>query len=186
MDVNTNMDVPEAAIPQIVAIRYCAHLKKRIRVPPFRYLGCVLQCAVFPHTSAHHTLRSLLLFFHFSLVKIYHQVDFETRSKNKLFLALVKPNPVKTCLRQGASSGPPSPAGRGGVAAKPRPVSASPKPPVHWSGPVYWHMTQPVHTVLARATRAQPYSALTHYFLYNVPVLPSLLHRTFSTTPHLL
>ena len=36
-------------------------------------------------------------------------------------------------------------------------VAASPRPPVHWSDPVYWNMTQPVQYVLARATRAQPY-----------------------------
>ena len=75
------------------------------------------------------------------------------------FLALVKPKREKTCVRQGASSGTlrgrfrrPPLTSRG----RPR-VAASPRPPMHCSGPVYWHITQPVHTVLARATRAQPY-----------------------------
>lgn len=35
----------------------------------FWYLRCVLQCTIFPHTPVHHTLCSLLLFFHFSLGK---------------------------------------------------------------------------------------------------------------------
>ena len=66
-----NMCISEAAIPQIVAIRYCTlRTFFSIRVPPFRYLGCVLQCAVFPHTSVHHTLRSLFLFFNFYLVNV--------------------------------------------------------------------------------------------------------------------
>ena len=70
MDVYMNI-YSEAAIPQIAAIRYCTlQKKKRISVPPFRYLGCVLQCTVFPHTPAYHTLRSLLLFFHFFLVNL--------------------------------------------------------------------------------------------------------------------
>ena len=39
-------------------------------------------------------------------------------------------------------------------------------PPVHCcSGPVYWHMTQPVHTVLARATRAQPHCYMSGNYL---------------------
>ena len=61
--------------------------------------------------------------------------------------------PPAGCLQRGTLTS------RGGarVAAKPRPVPASPKPPLHWSGPVNWHTTQPVHTVLARVTRAQPY-----------------------------
>ena len=66
-----NMCISEAAIPQIVAIRYCTlRTFFSIRVPPFRYLGCVLQCAVFPQTCAHHVLRSLLLFFQCSLVSL--------------------------------------------------------------------------------------------------------------------
>ena len=51
---------------------------------------------------------------------------------------------------------------RGGGAGGPG-VAAKPRPPVHWSVPVYWHMTQPVHTVLAKATRAQPYDLATQY-----------------------
>ena len=91
---------------------------------------------------------------------------------------IVTPNRAKTGLRQGDSSGalrgrlrraPLISRGGAEVAAKPRPVWASPKPPVHWSGPVYWHMTQPVHTVLARATRAQP---------YHLPFDP-LVYRTY-------
>ena len=66
-------------------------------------------------------------------------------------------------------AGPPHQPGGGRGRGEPRPVWASPKPPVHWSGPVYWHMTQPVHTVLARATRAQP---------YHLPFDP-LVYRTY-------
>ena len=68
MDGYINICVSEAAIPQIVAIWYCTHKKKIIRVPPFffRCLGCELQCATFPHTPVHHTLGSLFLFFLFS------------------------------------------------------------------------------------------------------------------------
>ena len=72
MDVYMNIYVSEAAIPQIAAIRYCTlETKNRIRVPLVRDLGYVLQCAVFPHTPVHHTLRSLLLFlFYFFLVNL--------------------------------------------------------------------------------------------------------------------
>ena len=41
---------------------------------------------------------------------------------------------------------------------------------MHWSGPNYGSMTQPVHTVLARATRAQPYYMyIWHLLVYIVP-----------------
>ena len=135
-----------AAIPQIVAIRCCTHKKN---VPHFRYLGCVLQYAVIPNTPVH-TLRSPLLFSHFpqSTTKLplihgpkatYFSNCSETKSR--------KNGPPAGRLQRA-----PHQPGGGGVAAKPRPVSASPKRRVHWSGPVYWHMTQPVHTVLVRAT----------------------------------
>ena len=62
-DVYMNICVSEAAIPQIVAIRYCTLEKKKISVPLFRYLGCVLQCTEFPHTAVHYTLRSLFCSF---------------------------------------------------------------------------------------------------------------------------
>ena len=74
-------------------------------------------------------------------------------------LALVKPNRLETCLRQGCSSGPSSSVGGGGVTAKPRPVSASTET-VLCLGPVYWHRTQPVYTVLARATSVLPFCYL--------------------------
>ena len=153
-----NTYVSEAAIPHIGAIRYCTLQKiLRIRVPTFRYLGGVLQCTAFPHTPAHHTLRSRLPFFHFSW-SIYHQIAFETR-------------PVTFSSGEAKSRETVPPAGRlqrspltsrggVGVAASPRPVFASPKPPVHWSGPVYKSvpgMMQPVGTERPRATRAQPY-----------------------------
>ena len=148
-----NMYVSEAVIPQIVAIRYCTLKKKRTHVPPFRYLGCVLQCAVFPHTPVHHTLRSLFKFalFSFFLRQSTTKLPLKHGPKTTHFLALLSINSESKSPSGGASGGPPLPAG-GGVATKPRPVS-------HWSGPVYWHMTQPVdtvYTVLARATRAQP------------------------------
>ena len=123
----------------------------------------MLQCAVFPHNPVHHTLRSLLLFMHFFLVNRTSKSQLKHGPKTTGFFALftVKPKRVKTCLRQGASSGAlrgrfrrgPLTSRRGGG------VAASPQSPVHWSGPVYWHMTQPVHTVLPRAARAQPYKS---------------------------
>ena len=44
MDVYMNICASRAAIPQIAAIRYCPLHKNRIRDPPVRYLGYVLQC----------------------------------------------------------------------------------------------------------------------------------------------
>ena len=90
--------------------------------------------------------------------------------KTTYFLALVKPKRVKTCLRQGVSSGAlggrlrRGPRTSRGVAG----VAASPRPPVHWSGRVCRRMTQPVYTVLARATRAQP-SSFGHAMNRNEP-----------------
>ena len=113
MDVYVNMYVSEAAIPQIVAIRYCAHLKKKIiRVPPFRYLGWVLQCAVFPHTPVHDTLARFCSFSFFPSQSTT-KLPFKHGPKTTYSLALVKPNRVKACLRQGASSAAPSPVGGG-------------------------------------------------------------------------
>ena len=102
--------------------------------------------------------RTLLSIIHFA--RFCYFPIFLSQSTTKLplkhgpnktyFSALVKPNRVKTGLRQGASSGvlrgrlrrvPLTSRGGAGVAA----------------GPVYWHMTQAVHTVLAGATRAQAY-----------------------------
>ena len=61
----------------------------------FRYLGCELQCAVFSHTPAHHTLRSLLRFLHFFLVKLPPNCTcaFDTWSKNDVFFS---PSEAKT------------------------------------------------------------------------------------------
>ena len=112
MDVYTNMYVSEAAIPQIVANRYCTH-EKKIRVPPFRYLGCVLQCAVFPHTPVHHTLRSLLLFFHFFLVNIPPKLPLKHGPNTTQFFSSSEAKPRENVPPQGASSGAPSPPGGG-------------------------------------------------------------------------
>ena len=60
MDVYMNMYVPEAAIPQVVAIRYCAHLKKRIRVPPFRLRAAV--CCISAHSCPSYTSLVFALF----------------------------------------------------------------------------------------------------------------------------
>ena len=65
----------------------------------------MLQCAVFPHAPVHHTLRSPLLFFPFSLNQSTIILPLKHGRKTTYFLTLVKPNRVKTCLRQGASSG---------------------------------------------------------------------------------
>ena len=82
-----NIDVSEAAISQIVrVIRFGTSNLFLNHVPPFRYLGCVLQCAVFPHTSVHHTLRSRLLSLRFSQ-SIYHQIAFETWSQNDVIFS---------------------------------------------------------------------------------------------------
>lgn len=87
---------------------------------------------------------------------------------SRYIFALVRPNGVKTGLRQGASSralrgrlrrAPPPPAGGGARGSK-----ASLRP-VHCSGPMYWHLSQPAHTVLAQATRAPPYK-LRDVFLF--------------------
>ena len=133
-----NLYVSDAAIPQIVAIQYGTFRTHfRIRVPPFRYLGCVLQCAVFPHTLVYHTVRSLLLLFQFFLVNLRAppKLLMKHGPKTTCFLALAKPNRVKTCLRQGASSG----ALRGRL--RRGPLTSLGGPAVHW------HMTQPVRTV---------------------------------------
>ena len=116
------------------------------------------------HSCPSNTTLAFALF-SFFLSQSTTKLTLKHRPKTTYFLAIVKPNRVKTWLQQGASSGalrgrlrwgPYTSRGGPGVAAKLRPVPASPNPPVHWSGPVYWHMTQPVHTVQARATRAQP------------------------------
>ena len=103
-------------------------------------------CAVFPHAPVHHTLRSLLLFFSFFLGQSTTKLPLKHGPKTTYRFALGKPNRVKTALRQDASSGalrgplrrgPLISPGGAGVAAKPGLVPASPKPPVHWLGPVY-------------------------------------------------
>ena len=112
-----NIYVSEAAIPQIEAIRYCTVRKKRIRVPPFRYLGYVLQRAVFrfvlmvtckdfPHTPVHHNIYTSLAFalFPFYLKSIYHQIAFETRSKHDICFSSSEAKSRKKRAR-GASSG---------------------------------------------------------------------------------
>ena len=90
-------------------------ITNRTHVPPFRYLGCVLQCAVFPHTPAHHTIirfARFCSFFSFFLRQSTTKLDLKHDPKTAYFLALVKPKREKTCLRQGASGGTPLPAGR--------------------------------------------------------------------------
>ena len=52
------------------SVLHTSNIKKKIRFPPFRYLGCVPQCVVCSHTPIHHTLRSLLPFFHFFSVNL--------------------------------------------------------------------------------------------------------------------
>ena len=84
---NTNGCVYEyLSLTQIVAIRYCTSEKKKNPCSTFRYLGCVLQYAIFPHTPAHHALRSLSLFFHFSQDNLAPNC-LETRSKNDVFFS---------------------------------------------------------------------------------------------------
>ena len=122
------------------------------------YLVCVLQCAVFPHTPVHHALCSLLLFLHFFLGQSATKLHLKKGPKTTSFFSPSEAKTRKTVptagrLQRGlpgaSPAAPLTSRGRSGVATKPR-------PPMHWSGPVYWHMTQPVHTVLARATSAQP------------------------------
>ena len=63
MDMYVNIYVSEAAIAQIVAVRYyIVQTCFLTRVLPFWFLDCVVKCAVFPYTPAH-TLRPLLLYF---------------------------------------------------------------------------------------------------------------------------
>ena len=122
MDVYMNIHVFEAALPQMVAIRYCTRKTKRIRVPPFRYLGCVLQYAVLPHTPVHHSMYASLAFalFSFSPQSIT-KLPLKHGSKTTCFLALINYNRVNRPSGRappagpsgGASGGPPSPAGGG-------------------------------------------------------------------------
>ena len=106
----------------------------------------------------------------FLVAKCTTQWPTRHETKSTCFVDLVKPKQ--------AASGRALPAGPSGGASGEAPSPAGgaqgsrPKPPVHWSGPVYWHMTLPVHTVLARATRAQPYFFCTFLTLY--------CHLTFS------
>ena len=115
--------------------------------------------------------RTLLSIIHlarcFSFFFFLSQFPLKHNPNTTYILALLNSNRVKTCPQQGAPAGssraPPAgppyqPGGRRG-----RGYAAAgfglPKPPGHGSGPVHWHMTQPVHTVhivLARATRASP------------------------------
>ena len=59
-----NLYISEAAIPQIVAIRYCAIVFYFMCVSTIGYLGCVLQYAVLLHPPVNQTLSALLSFFH--------------------------------------------------------------------------------------------------------------------------
>ena len=85
-----NIYVSEAAIPQIVAIRFCTLEKKeRIRVPPFRYLGCVMQCAVFPaHSCPSYTSLVLARFLIF-VSQSTNKLPLKHGPKTTYFLALV-------------------------------------------------------------------------------------------------
>ena len=59
--------VSEAAIPQIVAIRYCTQKKEKESVSHLSVSRLRAAVCRFPaHTPVHHTLRSLWLFFIFS------------------------------------------------------------------------------------------------------------------------
>ena len=115
IDVYMNIYVSEAVIPQIVPIRYCALEKKRIRVPSFRYLGCVLQCPVFPHTPVHHTLCPLFKFspLSFFLCQSTTKLPLKLGPKTTSFLALLSINSESKSPSGGASGGPRSPAGGG-------------------------------------------------------------------------
>ena len=96
-------------------------------------------CRISAHSYPSYTSLAFALFIFLSqaTAKLFLKLGRTTA----YFLALVKPNRVKTCLRQGASNGPlrgrlrrsPLTSRGPGVAASPRPVSASPKTPVHWS-----------------------------------------------------
>ena len=130
------------------------HLKKKNPCPTFSVSRlCAAVCRISAHSCPSYTSLAFALFAFF--LQSTTNLPLKHGPNTTYFLALVKPNRVKTCLRRV----PLTSRGEAGVAAKPRPVSAK-QPPVHWSGPVYWHMTLPVHTVhtvLARAIRAQPY-----------------------------
>ena len=97
------MYVPEAAIPQVAAIRYCTLEKKKSVSHLFRiYAVC---CSV-PYFR---TLLSTMHFAHFCSFFFLSQFTTKLPSKHggqkrrtpKYFLALVKPNRVKASLRQG-------------------------------------------------------------------------------------
>ena len=81
MDVDINIYASEAAIPQI------AHTSNSvwIRVPPFRYLGCVLQCAVFSHSPVHHTLGSLSPFVDFFSINLAPNCSWNMVNKRRFF-----------------------------------------------------------------------------------------------------
>ena len=60
------MYISNAAIPQIVAIRYCTLQNIFFNLCPtfsVSTIGCVLKCAVFPHTRVHYNLARCCSFF---------------------------------------------------------------------------------------------------------------------------
>ena len=107
IDVYVNIYVSEAAISQIVAIRFCTleHVYMCLNpCPTFSVSGLrAAVCRIPAHScSSYSSIAFAPLFF---LESIYHQIAFETWSLKDDFLALVKTKRVKPCLRQGASSG---------------------------------------------------------------------------------
>ena len=121
----------------------------------------VAVCRISAHSCPSHTSVAFALFSFFRSQSTT-KFPLNTVQKRRTFFTLVKPNRVKPCLRQGASSGAlrgrlrRGPLTSRGNRGRSEAATGSPKPPVHWSSPVYWHMTQPVYSVLARATMAQP------------------------------
>ena len=108
-----NIYVSETAIPQIATIRYCT-LKKKNPCPTFsvsRLRAAV--CRISAYSCPLYPSIAFALFPCF-LSQSSTKLPLKHGPNKTYFLALVKPNRVKTCLRQGTSSGGSSPAGGGG------------------------------------------------------------------------
>ena len=156
MDVYMNTYVSEAAIPQIVAILYCKRKKKESvsHLSLSRLCASLnLLCRISAHSCPSYTSLAFALF-PFLLSQSTTKLPLKHGPNTTYFLALVKPNRVKTHLAGRLQRGPP-----GAPPAGPHHQPGGAWVAAHWSGPMYWHMTLPVftvRTVLARATRAQP------------------------------
>ena len=120
MDVNTNMYVSEAAIPQIVAIRYCTLEKKTNTCPTFsvsRLRAAV--CRISAHSCPSYTSLAFALF-SFLLIQSTTKLPLKHGPKTTYFFnsseAKSRKNvPPPPAGASGAASGaPPSPAAGGG------------------------------------------------------------------------